>query len=268
MYKMITIDVDDTLLNDQRIVTEATRTALAQAMERGAMVTLATGRMFASAKQIAKQIQLNVPLITYQGAYVKNLLDEEILYARFVPEGAAEQVYDYATKHRYHLQVYHEDRLYAREENQKIQDYARISKVPYFIEPNFARLLKKPLNKLLIYEEPAVLDHIAEDLRVLLGDTVYITKSKPYFLEILHKEGTKGHAVEFLAQHFDCQLSQVIAIGDSWNDREMIRTAGLGVAMGNAVEPLKQIADFITKTNNEDGVKYVIDQFILKQPCA
>jgi Cof subfamily protein (haloacid dehalogenase superfamily) len=263
MYKMMTIDVDDTLLNDQGLVTEATRIALAQAMEKGTMVTLATGRMFASAKQIAEQIQLNVPLITYQGAYVKNLLDEEILYERFVPEEAAEKVYHYVKKHSFHLQAYHEDRLYAEEENQKIKDYASISKVPFYIEPNFAKLLKKPLNKLLIFEEPTVLDHIAEDLRTLLGDSVYITKSKPYFLEILHKEGTKGHAVEFLAKHFGCQLSQVIAIGDSWNDREMIHTAGLGVAMGNAVEPLKQIADYITKTNNEDGVKNVIDKFIL-----
>lgn len=92
-----------------------------------------------------------------------------------------------------------------------------------------------------------------------------MTKSKPHFLEIMHKEGTKGHAVQFLANHFGLECSQVIAIGDSWNDREMLEVAGLGVAMENAVESLKEIADYITLSNNEDGVKHVIDKFIFNQ---
>ncbi|RXT14678.1 Cof-type HAD-IIB family hydrolase [Ammoniphilus sp. CFH 90114] len=264
MYKLITIDVDDTLLNDDWKVTEATKESLKQAIEQGVTVTLATGRMYASAKQIAAQIDLNVPLITYQGSLVKNLLDGEVLYERSVPPAIARFLYEYAEKHNLHLQGYYDDKLVGLEDNDKIKEYSHMAKVPYIIEP-VEEILTKPLTKLLFFEDPDVLDTHAEQLKQMIGQEVHITKSKPYFLEVLHKEGTKGDAVRFLAQHVGCDLSEVIAIGDSWNDHEMLEVAGLGVAMGNAVESLKQIANFITKTNNEDGVKYVIDRFILKQ---
>ena len=90
-----------------------------------------------------------------------------------------------------------------------------------------------------------------------------MTKSKANFLEFMNPEGTKGHALEHLAAHYGYQMSEVIAIGDSWNDREMLQKAGLGVAMENAVPALKEIADFITLSNNEEGVKHVVEQFVL-----
>ncbi|WP_134699985.1 Cof-type HAD-IIB family hydrolase [Ammoniphilus sp. YIM 78166] len=261
MYKLITIDVDDTLLNDELRVTDATRNSLREAMEHGVMVTLATGRMFASAKQIAEQIHFNVPLITYQGSLVKNLLDGQVLYERFVPAPITKLLYEYANKHQLHLQGYYNDQLIAVEDNERIKEYSRMAKVPYLIQP-VSELVSKPMTKLLFFDEPEILDHHQKELKGLIGDEVHITKSKPFFLEILHKEGTKGDAVRFLAHHFDCDLSQVIAIGDSWNDHEMLEVAGLGVAMENAVDSLKQIADYVTKSNNEDGIKHVIDKFV------
>lgn len=262
---MITIDVDDTLLTDQMTVSEETKHALAMAINEGVTITLATGRMFASARQIASQVKLNVPLITYQGSLVKNLLDERILYERAVPGNISSFLFDYAKKHGFHLQAYYNDQLVGVKENEKLRKYSAVSKVPFFIQSE-AEILSHPLTKLLFFEEPDVLNTMAQDLIKEIGDEVYITKSKPYFLEILHKEGTKGHAVAFLADYFGCSLDEVIAIGDSWNDREMIETAGLGVAMENAVPALKEIADYVTKSNNENGVKHVIDKFILRIP--
>jgi Cof subfamily protein (haloacid dehalogenase superfamily) len=265
MYKLITIDVDDTLLNDDRIVPEGTKAALDLAIEQGVIVTLATGRMFASAHKIAKQLEMNVPLITYQGSLIKNLLDETILYERSVPQDVAHKLYEYAEQHGLHLQVYVNDILYCKEDNQKIRDYSAMSNVSYTIYDDFGGLMRKPLTKMLIFDKPQVLDQLAVELKSMFGDKAYITKSKPYFLEIMHKEGTKGHAVKFLAEHFGVSLSEVIAIGDSWNDHEMIEVAGLGVAMGNAVDSLKSIADYVTFSNNEDGVKHVIEKFILQK---
>ena len=95
------------------------------------------------------------------------------------------------------------------------------------------------------------------------GDRVHVTKSKPNFLEFIHPEGTKGHALRVLAEMFDCPLSSVIAIGDSWNDLEMLEAAGLGVAMGNAVPALKEVADYVTLSNNEEGVRHVLEKFVL-----
>ncbi len=264
MYKLIAIDVDDTLLNDEIKVTDATKAALRAAIEKGVTVTLATGRMFASAKQIAQQIELNVPIITYQGSLVKTLFSNEVLYERCVPTDGARQIFEYCEQNGLHLQLYVNDQLYTTEDNDKVRGYSKLSNVPYIVEPDNEKLLQEKLTKMLIIDDPARLDEVAEELRGIVGDTVHITKSKAHYLEFMHKEGTKGHAVTFLAERIGCTMDQVIAIGDAWNDHEMVEVAGLGVAMGNAVEPLKAIADYVTLTNNEDGVARVIEKFILQ----
>ncbi|AJY73743.1 Cof-type HAD-IIB family hydrolase [Paenibacillus beijingensis] len=263
MYKLIAIDVDDTLLTDDLQVTDATLQALEQAIAQGVTVTLATGRMFASARKIADQIRLNVPIITYQGSMVKTLLDGKVLYERSVPEDAAKQLYDFCEEKGLHLQLYIDDVLYVKEENEKARLYSQLSKIPYVVEPDYDTLLTKPSTKMLIIDDPDVLDEIALQLQPIIGDRVHITKSKAHYLEFLHKEGTKGHALRFMAEHIGCTMEETIAIGDSWNDREMLMEAGLGVAMDNALPALKEIAGFVTKSNNDEGVKHVIDTFIL-----
>lgn len=265
MYKLIAIDVDDTLLNDDIVVTEGTKKALERAIEAGVTVTLATGRMYASARKIADQINLNVPIITYQGALVKTLLDGEVLYERIVPIDAARKVLDYARAHQLHLQLYVDDVLYGTEDNARIQAYSKLTNIPYVIEPDFEKLIHKPNHKMLMIDEPEVLDQHLIVLQEMFGDELHITKSKAHYLEIMHKEGTKGHALEYLAQHIGCTLEQTIAIGDAWNDREMIKVAGLGVAMGNAVPMLKEIADYVTLSNNDEGVRHVIEKFIFNE---
>lgn len=263
MYKLIAIDIDDTLINDNKEVTPATQTALEQAVAKDVVVTLATGRAYASAQAIARQTGLNVPIITYQGALVKNLMDEKVLYERYVPIEAARKLFEYCIEHNLHLQTYIDDKLYAREVNQHLIDYATLNGTQYHIESDFNKLIEQPTPKMLIIDDPAFLDELQPILRELLGDSVHITKSKPQFLEIMHKEGTKGAALTFLADYFNCDLKNAIAVGDSWNDHEMLEVAGLGVAMGNAIQPLKDIADYISASNNEDGVKEVIEKFIL-----
>lgn len=263
MYKLVAIDLDDTLLNDDMEVSEATKATLAEAVARGVIITLATGRMYASAAKIAEQLHLNVPLITYQGALVKNSLDGQVLYERYVPSDIALWIYNYCSENGLHLQGYVNDQLYVKEENELVLNYARLSNIPYIVEPNFSSILTQPQTKMLIIDEPEKLDRLGEYFRSVIGSQAHITKSKPNFLEIMHPEGTKGSALRFLAAHYGCKLDETIAIGDSWNDHDMVEIAGLGVAMENAVEPLKQIADFITTSNNDDGVKLVINQFIL-----
>ncbi|MFD2114456.1 Cof-type HAD-IIB family hydrolase [Paenibacillus yanchengensis] len=263
MYKLVAIDVDDTLLNDELIISAANQAALQKAVEQGVTITLATGRMYASAKQIARQINLDVPIITYQGALVKTLQDEVVLYSQSVPKEAAAIIADYAAMHQLHLQFFIDDQLYGLEDNEIIQQYAQIRHIPYQIETDYKSLVTKPLNKLLIIDEQQDLDQIAKDLHQLTGQELNITKSKSSFLEITHPKGTKGHALQFLAEHIGCTMEETIAIGDSWNDHDMIELAGLGVAMGNATPQLKAIADYITATNNDDGVKEVIDKFVL-----
>jgi Cof subfamily protein (haloacid dehalogenase superfamily) len=259
MYRMLAIDLDDTLLNDDLHITQGTSQAINSAISQGVHVTLATGRSFPSAQKIAAQLGLNVPIITYQGSLIKNLLDGHILYERAVPAEAASYIYEYCEKHDLHLQLYFGEDLYVQEDNEKIKLYAAQSKITYRVAEDFKKLVQMPQ----IIDEPDRLTQIEAELGAQLKGRVHITKSKPNYLEFLHPEGNKGAAVSFLANHYGCSMEQVIAIGDSWNDREMLQVAGLGVAMGNAIDDLKIIADYVTLSNNEEGVKHVIEKFVL-----
>lgn len=263
MYKLVAIDLDDTLLNDNLEISEGTRSSLKTAIARGVVITIATGRMYASAKKIADKLDLEVPLITYQGALVKHAKDGTVLYERNVPPEVVRYVFEYASKNGLHLQAYHNDTLVAKEENEKLIGYCRLNNISYEIEPDFDRLAEKTAPKLLMIDEPEKLDQVMTELKAVIGDKAHITKSKPNFLEIMHPEGTKGHALTQLAAHYGIRQEETIGIGDSWNDRELIQQAGLGVAMGNAVSALKEVADYVTSGNNEDGVRHVIDKFVL-----
>lgn len=263
MYKMIVCDIDDTLLNDDLMITEGTKKALTTAAERGFMVTIATGRMFASAKKVAAQLGLNVPIISYQGALIKNLQDGEVLYERYVPTDLAKLVHAYCEENGLFLNVYYNDEMYIKAENDKSRYYQSISGIKQKIEPDLSKMLDKPMPKMLIIDEPDLLDQLIPVFEELTGGALHITKSKPNFLEFMHKEGSKGQAITHLAKHYGISLSEVIACGDSWNDHDMIEVAGLGVAMGNAIEPLKQIADYVTMSNNEDGIQHVVEKFML-----
>lgn len=265
MYKLVAIDLDDTLLNDKLDISEGTRNSLNAAIGKGVVVTIATGRMYASAKKIADKLELEVPLITYQGALVKHAKDGTVLYERNVPPEVVRYVFEYASEHGLHLQAYHNDTLVAKEENEKLLGYCRLNNISYEIEPDFDRLAEKTAPKLLMIDEPEKLDQVLLDLKAAVGDKAHITKSKPHFLEIMHLEGTKGHALAHLASHYGIKQEETIGIGDSWNDRELVEQAGLGVAMGNAVESLKEVADYITLDNNDEGVKHVFDKFILSE---
>jgi len=264
-YRLVAADLDDTLLTDDLTVTERTKQAMAAAIARGVRLTIATGRMFASARQIAEQVGLNVPIITYQGSLIRNLLDGETLYERSVPLEDARKLYDYTREHGLYLQTFINDRLYAFDEGDKLFAYAKQSAIPYFVEPVFDRLPEGRHTKLIIIDEPEKLDELLPILQARLSDEVHLTKSKPNFLEFVHREGTKGHALRFLAAHYGIPMEQTIAIGDAWNDREMIEAAGLGVAMANGVPALRELADYVTLSNNEDGVAHVLEQFILSR---
>lgn len=263
-YKLVAIDMDGTLLTDDLTVTPGTIETIQKAVAKGAVVTIATGRMFASAKQYARQLQLNVPLITYQGAIVQDMEGTEVLYERPITEAISEQLVDIATKKGLHFQVYQDDQLYSAVENERLKIYAEKVHVPYSIAPDLKTVIGKGFTKGLFIEEPEVLDELTIELREIFGNEVHIAKSRADFLEITHPEANKGDALLHLAKQLNIHPTEIIGIGDNFNDRELIEQAGLGVAMGNAVDEMKAIADYITLSNNDEGVKHVIEKFILE----
>lgn len=268
MYKMIAIDLDGTLFTDELTISPNTVTAIQRAIRMGTVVTIATGRMFSSAKLIAEQLGIHAPLITYQGAMIRVAGEAEALYERPVSPDIAEKLINIAREKNIHLQVYQDDILYGAAETDKLSTYAQAVQVPYTVEPDLIRLAKKGFTKLLFIDEPEILDPLQQELQLLFGESAYIAKSKRTYLEVTHPEANKGSALLFLANKLGIDRSEIIGIGDNHNDSELLKAAGFGIAMGNAVQEVKELADYTSLSNNAEGVLHAINKFILEPADA
>jgi len=264
MYKMIVIDIDDTLLNDQGEISNNTKEVIKKVVNKGVMVTLATGRMYCSTARFANDLGIKTAIVSYQGALIKDMQNGQVLYECSLEANDIKYIMDFCKEENLHVQYYSNDILYTQEDNDKIRNYSKIHDVEYTIEPNVEKLLRAPITKIVIYEDPEVINQVQDVLSAKLGERCYITKSKPFFLEILNKEVNKGNAVSFLCQIYGYKLDEVMAIGDGWNDYELLKVAGFSIAVKNAVPELLEIVDYVTDSNNEDGVMKALKKFILQ----
>lgn len=258
--KLIAIDLDGTLLNNDLVISKRAVRAIKEAENRGVKVTLCTGRMYASAYPYAQQLGINVPLITYNGALVKNSFDEEIIYKRNLPLADAKYVVEICRECDCQLNVYFEDKLYVEKNDYWAQKYASRVNVPIYQVDDLIEFLKAPPIKLLAMGEEDVLQIIRGRLS---ERELYITRSQPHFLEVLNVEATKGRGLDAVAKKLAIGRENVMAIGDNENDIEMFKYAGFSVAMANAEDNIKIHVDYVTTNNDDDGVAEAIEKLIL-----
>lgn len=265
--KLVALDLDDTLLTDSLEIPAATRSVLEAVQAQGTLITLATGRMYRSALRYALELEMDVPLITYQGALVKHAVSGEVLYYKPVPGEASRQVAAYVRGQGLHYQCYYNDELYMESLTPEGRDYAELVGVEPIIEPDLIRRLGTELDttKLIIvnYDVPSLIE-MEKELKRRFGSAVHITRSKPYYVEILNPAATKGMALQAVAAHYGLERHEVMAIGDSYNDIEMIAWAGIGVAVDNAHAQVKAAADYVTVSNQEEGVARALERFVLR----
>ncbi|GAW29784.1 Cof-type HAD-IIB family hydrolase [Carboxydocella sp. ULO1] len=266
MVKLIAIDLDDTLLRTDCTISPRAQAAIKAASARGVAVTLATGRMYRSARPYALELGLDLPLITYQGALIKSgLSGEELWHCPLPPEMAAE-IITLAREEGIHANIYLDDHLYVEKATAEAEAYSQLARVPYTVEEDLrGRILASGQgpSKILLIAEPERLDQLAAALRPRWQGKVQLAKSKDHYLEFTHPEASKGQALIALCRYLDLELKDAMAIGDSFNDLDMIELAGIGVAMGNAKPEVKAIADYVTLANDDDGVAEAIHRFVL-----
>ena len=264
--KLVALDLDDTLLDPNLRISENCVRAIQEVREQGVRITISTGRMFPSALPYALQLGIDVPLITYQGAWVKNSLSKEVLYFRPVPQGPAREVVHFFQNSGVHCHSYFCDRLVMESLTEEGKFYSRLAGVEATVVDDLIGSLETnaALKIMAITNDEKKLLYLEQKLKSKYGDKLHITRSKPYFLEVMHPEADKARALEVIARHYGIDRQDVMAIGDSYNDLEMIQWAGVGVAMGNAVQPVKDAADFVTTSNEEEGVAEALRRFILK----
>ncbi|MCL6635607.1 MAG: Cof-type HAD-IIB family hydrolase [Peptococcaceae bacterium] len=262
-YRLVAVDLDDTLLDRNLQLTEPVRRAVAAVRAAGVHFTISTGRMFRSAARLAGELGIDLPLITYQGALVKNSLSGEVLIDRPLPLAYAREVIAAVHDKGYHLNAYLDDRLLVERDTPEGRRYAEVAGVEMEVVGDFLEYLDRDPTKVLVIAAEPQLDALAAEMAPVYGNLLHIVKSKPHFLEFSHLEATKGHALAALAAAFGVPREAVLAVGDSYNDLEMLEFAGLGVAVANAREEVKRKAGYVTKASYGEGVVEALNKFVL-----
>lgn len=264
-YRLMAVDIDGTLLNDEGKITENTIKTIQMGVEKGLIFTIATGRPIQGVEYINDLINLDLPYITYNGAMIVMGKSRKILYEKSMSGEDAENIIGLGQKYGVNVMVWKNNNLYVAKINEWVKRYIRISTVRP-IEADLLDVAKGGVSKILWYAETEKITEYHRTVGGYLSSNVNYYTSQPYFLEFTDKYASKAIAMEKLGEFYGITQKEMIAVGDGYNDLPMIEYAGLGVAMGNAPDGVKEKADFITLTNNEDGVAHVIERFILSAP--
>ncbi|MDR3560173.1 MAG: Cof-type HAD-IIB family hydrolase [Negativicutes bacterium] len=262
--KLVAVDLDDTLLDNARKVSERTKVAIQKAVGQGVAVTLSTGRMHRSALPYALELALDIPLITYNGALIRSSLSNETLFHRPMAAETAAEVVELFRERGWFIQVYLDDVLYVKERDARARYYEEVAGIEAVAVGDRIYSLGGTPTKLLSVAEPEENARIRTVLAEVFGERLYATVSKPNYLEMANPSVNKGVALDFLAQRLGIDRTEIMAVGDSLNDMDMIEYAGWGVAMGNARAELKRVAQAVTGANDADGVAEAIEKYVLK----
>lgn len=266
-YKMIVLDMDDTLLRDDHTVSERTQKALMNAQEMGVKVVLASGRPTYAMVDVAKQLKLDYYgsfILSFNGAKIINAKTNEELFSSTLSPQTAHRLYDISKRENVGIQTYVGDSIITETPNPYSDIEAEITGLPLHIIDDFKESVTEPVVKVLMLEDGEKLVHVEKKLQEEMRGELSVMRSKPYFLEFTENGVTKGSSIEQLIEKLDIKREEVIAVGDSYNDLSMIQFAGFGVAMDNAPDDIKEEADYVTDSNLNDGVAKVVEEFILR----
>ena len=263
MIKLIALDLDGTTLNSAHELSEETKKTLKAAQDRGVIVTIATGRMFCAAKPIADALNIKGPIITYNGSLTADVQSGQIIKEYRLDFDIAKRLLQIGRENDVLVQTYMHDRLIADRINKMIAIYAYVCKVPVLAVGDIASYWQEGPTKVLYTAEEEKLALIWEKLKEEFKDSIFCTKSTPFYLEMINPAANKGAGVQAIAEHYGIKKEEIMVCGDSLNDMELYNAAGLKIAMGNAIDALKEKADFITLTNDENGVAYAVKKFVL-----
>lgn len=263
--KLIALDVDGTIMNKNYRISERVKKTISAATKKGVHVLIATGRMYSATVPIGIELNLTTPLIVYQGSMVKEFYksDKTLLHYTLNKDLSLNLINDLRLKD-VQINIYLDDKLYVEKSSPILDEYVTKRHVPFYQLKSFEDAKKLlPTKILVMHHDPVKINKIRDELKEKYSGKLNITKSTDYFCEFVNSKCSKAGAVSFVAQKYGIDQSEIMAIGDQDNDREMIEYAGIGVAMGNGDENLQKVADYVTDTVNNDGVALAIEKFVL-----
>ena len=267
-YKMIVLDLDGTLTNDKKEITPRTFEALMEAQRRGVKVVLASGRPTYGIVPLARQLRLEENdgyILAYNGGAISSCRTGETIFNQTLDHSLIPILHKETVEAGLEILTYQGDAIAAsRKDDKYVLHEAFINKMPVIEFEDFPSQVQPPVNKCLIVGDPKPLIEIEKVLSEKYPEILSVYRSCGFFLECVPPGIEKSNSLDKLITSLGIDRSEVIAVGDGYNDLGLIRYAGLGVAMANASTELHDEADYITWSNQEDGVAHVVEKFILR----
>ncbi|MEG2246888.1 MAG: sugar-phosphatase [Peptostreptococcaceae bacterium] len=270
MYKLIALDIDGTLLNSKKEVTKEVFDAIQSAKEKGVKVVLSTGRPLPGVQKLLKELKLNDEenyVVTFNGGLVQEISSQDVISNIEMSHEDFDFIYnELSKKHNVKIHINTPDAVvvpYKEAPKYSVHE-STLNNIPVICMDESDINSDLTFCKVMLVDEPEIIEDIITKVPKEFHDKYTIVRSAPFFLEFLNKKVNKGSGLQALCDKLGIDPSEVIAVGDEENDRHMIEFAGLGVAMGNARDSIKNIANHVTESNDNHGVAKVIADFILK----
>jgi hypothetical protein len=268
-YKLLVLDLDGTLTNQKKQVTDHTLRTLLRAQERGLKIVLASGRPTYGIAPLAHLLQLDKYegyILSYNGGEIIDWKTGEMMYSHVLDPDVLPYLYDCAQRNGFAIVTY-DGRFVLTEhpDDEYVQKEAILNVMEAKRVDNFLEAIHFPVPKCLIVGEATRLAALEKEMHEHLKDRMGVFRSEPYFLELVPKGIDKAQSLAVLLEEIGMKREEMICVGDGFNDLSMIRYAGLGVAMANAQEVVREHADYITLSNEEDGVAAVVEKFFLNE---
>ncbi|WP_294740021.1 Cof-type HAD-IIB family hydrolase [uncultured Exiguobacterium sp.] len=270
-YKMIVLDLDDTLLTSDHTISPRTKDALLAAQRRGKKVVLASGRPTYAMLDLAEELELaryGSYILSFNGASIIDCKTNESLFLSTLSPETVHCLYDLSKREDVYIHTYVGDEILTEQSNEYTTLEGKLTGMDVVPVTDFKAAIQTPVVKCLMMAEETHLARVEQTLQQELAGKLAVARSKPFFLEFTEDGVTKGTSLALLSEKLGIAQEEVIACGDGNNDLSMIEWAGLGVAMANAADTVKEKAQYMTASNDEDGVALVVEKFMMDEEPA
>lgn len=272
-YKLLVLDVDGTLLNDEREISKRTLAALLKVQQMGVRIVLASGRPTYGLMPLAKTLELGNyggVVLSYNGCQIIKAQNGEILFERRINPEMLPYLEKKARKNGFAIFTYHDDTLITDSpDNEYIKNEALLNNLKIIREDEFSTAIDfAPCKCMLVSDKEKALIGLEQHWEKRLAGTLDAFRSEPYFLEVVPCGVNKANTLGALLEHLGVTREEVIAVGDGVCDVTMLQLAGMGVAMGHSQDSVKVCADYVTASNEEDGVALAVEKLILAEVRA
>jgi Cof subfamily protein (haloacid dehalogenase superfamily) len=267
-YKLLVLDVDGTLLNNKKEITPATLAALLKVQQMGVQIVLASGRSTYGLRPLAKILELdkyNGYILSYNGGQIFDMNTDKLLFERRIDPELIPYLEKTAAKNNFTILTYHKDTIYTNHaadihvKEEADRNKMQLKEVKYFADS----ISFHPCKIMVVSDDEETLTGLEKQWKKKLDGSLDVFRSEPYFLEVVPPSINKADTLGVLMGELLIEAEQMMAIGDGLCDIPMIQTAGLGIAMGNALDPVKRCTDYTTATNEEDGVAKAVEEHII-----